>query len=259
MRSGQIRVLVVDDDQGDFEMIRVMLSRARRSDFRVDWVATFEEALDAFEAGDHDVYLVDYLLEDRTGLHLLREAGERGLRQPVIMLTGRAGLGVGVGALETGAAAYLTKGSIDPDDLEQAIDNALQGTRRSGDEEDDEPFLEGDAARFRAVFKDVSSGIALLGLDGTLLEVNPSFARSFSSTQRGMRALSYRELLAESEWKAIAEEMEAFRRGECSRTEADRAYLCPDGTIRWARAKTTLIRSQEGAPDQLLIVLEERD
>ena len=89
MDSEPIRVLLVDDDQGDFEMTRAMLSKAEHVAFNLDWVSTFEEALDAFRAGDHQVYLLDYFLEDRTGLDLLKEAGKQGLDAPVIMLTGR--------------------------------------------------------------------------------------------------------------------------------------------------------------------------
>ncbi len=79
MQPTPMKVLLVDDDQGDFEMIRVMLAQAEHGQFRVDWVATYEEALDAFEKEEHDVYFIDYFLEDRTGLDLLREAQRRGL------------------------------------------------------------------------------------------------------------------------------------------------------------------------------------
>ncbi|MFC1575755.1 hybrid sensor histidine kinase/response regulator, partial [Gemmatimonadota bacterium] len=73
---------MVDDDQGDFEMTRAILSQAEHGNFKLDWVASYEEAMDAFRRGDHDVYLLDYFLEDRTGLDLLREADRKGLDAP---------------------------------------------------------------------------------------------------------------------------------------------------------------------------------
>ena len=97
MDREKIRVLLVDDDQGDFEMTRAMLGSAERRefDYEIDWVATYEEGLDALKAEEYDVYLLDYFLEDRTGLDLLREVGRRGLCAPVIMLTGRGSRDVG--------------------------------------------------------------------------------------------------------------------------------------------------------------------
>ncbi len=85
-----IRVLLVDDDLGDFEMIRVMLSQAEHGNYKLDWVSNYEEALDAFRAKEHDVYLLDYFLEDRSGLDLLKEAEGHGVTAPIIMLTGGA-------------------------------------------------------------------------------------------------------------------------------------------------------------------------
>ena len=76
MELEKIRVLLVDDDQGDFEMTRALLDNAERRDFEyeLDWVSTFEEGLDALKRDEYDVYLLDYFLEDRTGLDLLGEA-----------------------------------------------------------------------------------------------------------------------------------------------------------------------------------------
>ena len=91
MENEPIKVLLVDDDQGDFEMIRVMLSKNEHQEFKLDWVSNYEEAVDAFEATAHDVYLLDYFLEDRTGLDLLREARDRGITAPIISASDACG------------------------------------------------------------------------------------------------------------------------------------------------------------------------
>ena len=88
MQGERIRVLLVDDDQGDFEMTRAMISEIESRDIDIEWVSSFEEGLDALERDEHDVYLVDYFLEDRSGIDLLREARERSLQAPLIMLGG---------------------------------------------------------------------------------------------------------------------------------------------------------------------------
>ncbi|MBT8397430.1 MAG: response regulator, partial [Gemmatimonadetes bacterium] len=211
MEKESIRVLLVDDDQGDFEMIRAMLSKAEHQKFELDWVSSYEEAMDAFDAAEHDVYFLDYFLEDRTGLDLLKEARERGITSPIIMLTGRGSRTVDMEAMELGASDYLVKGLIDPDALERAVRHALEraeGAQAVKEKKERElgpgggvsaagtavgtevgggsgvGGLSGDGARFRAVFASTRSGVALVGLDGTIQEVNASFAGFFSPTPR---------------------------------------------------------------------------
>lgn len=67
MEANTIRALLIDDDQGDYEMTRAIASQIEDPPVQLDWVSTFEEGRDAFEAGEHDIYIVDYFLEDLTG------------------------------------------------------------------------------------------------------------------------------------------------------------------------------------------------
>ena len=87
MAKRTIRALLVDDDQGDFVMTRSLVEQIEHPTIELAWVATFEEGREALKRDDYDIFLVDYFLEDRTGLDLLREAGRRQLQAPMIMLT----------------------------------------------------------------------------------------------------------------------------------------------------------------------------
>ena len=109
-----IRVLLVDDDQGDFELTQAMLSEAAHGRYQLDWVPSHEEAIEALRKNLHDIYLVDYVLEEPTGTELLREASRLGVDAPLIMLTGRGNPAVDLEAMKAGAADYLVKGQIDP-------------------------------------------------------------------------------------------------------------------------------------------------
>ena len=273
MQTEQIRVLLVDDDQGDFEMIRVMLSKAEHQSYKLEWVSTFEEALDAFDGSRHDVYFLDYFLEDRTGLDLLKEAKARGITAPFIMLTGRGSRTVDMEAMEMGASDYLVKGLIDPDALERAIRHAMErneGAKAIKEREErkldlfhQHPVgvpategLSGNAARFRAVFDSARSGIALLDLSGTFLEVNPAFAGAFAPTRPWTGGMSYLDLLDERDQEAVSKELEALSRGERARFEAARRFLVREGQVAWAHTTMVLIRDADGAPDHLVALLE---
>ncbi|MFT7678772.1 MAG: CheY-like chemotaxis protein, partial [Planctomycetota bacterium] len=120
------RILLVDDNEVDFVFTRRMLSRLSTGDpmsshYMVEWSPGVDEALVALESERHDVCLVDYQLGDRNGLDLLREARRRGMRVPMILLTGRGDPDVDAQAMALGAAGYLDKETIDPEQLDRAL------------------------------------------------------------------------------------------------------------------------------------------
>ena len=127
--SQTIRILLIDDDQGDLVMTRALIDQIGRAEIALDWVSTFEEGLEALKADRHDVYLVDYFLEDRDGLELVRQARDLGTRKPIIMLTGRGSDELQVEAMSAGASGYLVKGQVDADQLEHTIRHALERVR----------------------------------------------------------------------------------------------------------------------------------
>lgn len=274
METEPIRVLLVDDDLGDFEMIRVMLSQAEHGNYKLDWVSNYEEALDAFKANQHDVYLLDYFLEDRDGLELLREAEGLGVRGPVIMLTGRGSSKVDLEAMEAGAADYLVKGTFDPDGLERAIRYSMDrglGGKVSGPsaaggevsavvqgkaaEQLDLGKLFGAEGRFRALFTATGSPVALVDLDGVLVEANPAFQRLFFADASEVEGTSYVGLLERGDQASVLREIGSLSRGEQIQVDGEHQFQARDGSFVKARTSNFLIRAKTGEPDHLLVVL----
>src|SRR5271154_2126410 len=89
MTADPIRVLLVEDDADDYTLTRDMLNESDAKRFRLDWVSTYDAALDQIRRQQHDVYLLDYRLGERNGLELLREAVQAGARAPMILITGQ--------------------------------------------------------------------------------------------------------------------------------------------------------------------------
>jgi diguanylate cyclase (GGDEF)-like protein/PAS domain S-box-containing protein len=131
MDTQPIRVLLVDDDEDDYVMTRDMLAELGRGAFLLDWVSSYEEARGTVGRGDHDVYLLDYRLGERSGLDLLREAGGEGRGAPMILLTGQGGDEVDAEAMRAGAADYLVKGRLEATLLGRSIRYAVERARAS--------------------------------------------------------------------------------------------------------------------------------
>ncbi len=129
MNIAPLRVLVVDDDEDDYVLIRDMLAEIEGARYKLEWCASPEDGLDQLRRGAHDVYLVDYLLGGRSGLDLIETVSREGLSRAFIILTGRGNHAVDVAALAAGASDYLVKGLIDAERLDRSIRYAVDHVR----------------------------------------------------------------------------------------------------------------------------------
>jgi DNA-binding response OmpR family regulator len=109
---GDVRLLVVEDEEGLVSALRSGLGRAG---YAVDAAATGAEATEKLATTAYDLAILDITLPDTNGLDLCRAirrgetevASGRDLR--VLMLTARASLADRVRGLDEGADDYLTK------------------------------------------------------------------------------------------------------------------------------------------------------
>jgi serine phosphatase RsbU (regulator of sigma subunit) len=121
-----IRVCLVDDDEDYFVITRDLLAESDSYSFTVKWLSSFESALEEIGTVTHDVFLFDYRLGKDNGLDLLKDVIAKGIRTPVIMLTGQGDKDIDLEAMRRGAADYLVKGKIDAAVLERCIRYALE-------------------------------------------------------------------------------------------------------------------------------------
>jgi signal transduction histidine kinase len=120
-----IRVLLIDDDEDDFIMIRDMLGDVPGIKYKLDWSASFREALPELSKRSHDIYLFDYRLGEHTGLDLMKEATHLGVRAPMLLLTGHGDSAVDLEAMKQGASDYLVKSQLSAPLLERSIRYAV--------------------------------------------------------------------------------------------------------------------------------------
>ena len=99
------RILVVDDEPGVRESLRMLL----KSEADVSIAGDVEAALREISLATPDLILLDLVMPGRSGLDLLAELGERGVRAPVIVLTATNTVNAAVEAMKRGAADFVTK------------------------------------------------------------------------------------------------------------------------------------------------------
>lgn len=201
VNSNQVSVLLIDDDEDDFFIIKRVFSQITDSPFVLSWCSSFENAKVAITNHEHDLYLIDYHLGEHTGLDVLAFAEPRKRPEPFILLTGTGNKTVETSAMQLGAADYLVKGSFGPDLLARTLSYALERKRieeqrlehlielnRTKDE-----FISLASHQLRTPATGVKQyvGMVLEGFVGNLSEAQRSIlTKAYESNERQLRIVS---------------------------------------------------------------------
>ncbi|HNG62013.1 MAG TPA: response regulator, partial [Cellvibrionaceae bacterium] len=120
------RFLVVDDDDVDREKVKRLL-KIYPAELQVDEAASVGEALIRLKHSVFDCLLIDYRLSDALGTEILsglRASNRRPL--PVIVISGNNSQELVKEVMRAGAQDCLDKGSLTPEVLCSAIEQALE-------------------------------------------------------------------------------------------------------------------------------------
>ncbi|MCF6355246.1 MAG: ATP-binding protein [Candidatus Polarisedimenticolaceae bacterium] len=121
----RLNILLIEDDEEDYLIIKSLFSHIRDLQSDIQWVPSYFEALKWINNLDQDICLIDYRLGDGNGLDLLRKARENGCIKPIIILTGQGDLDVDMEAMKAGASDYLVKGELNAQVLERSVRYAI--------------------------------------------------------------------------------------------------------------------------------------
>jgi len=129
-----VRVLLVEDNDHDAEIVQRMLGKYTALNFELERVLSTTECQGRLMDSTYDLVLLDYSLPGEDGVAFLQRVNGETVLPPVIMLTGWGDGRVAAEAMQNGAYDYFPKNSINSDILAHAIHKALV-KYRSGDEE----------------------------------------------------------------------------------------------------------------------------
>jgi putative two-component system response regulator len=127
--SERLHVLVVEDNQGDVDLIREALSSSGFVSFQIEAVSRLSEALARLKNAGIDLILLDLGLPDSQGLETYHKLREAALHIAVIILTMNDDQEMAVVAVKDGAQDYLIKGQIGGGLLMRAIRYAMERKR----------------------------------------------------------------------------------------------------------------------------------
>ena len=186
------RILIVEDDEDDFLIIEACIKDIPEKHFSIDWCYDYNEALQRIGEARYDLYFVDYLLGEKTGLELLRDAIAMGCEEPLVLLTGIGNRDLDIQAMTIGAVDYLVKSEINTEKLERSIRYALERSAYI-------KALRVNERKFRSIFERSKDAVFLTGDDLVFRDVNSATCELFKYAKEELRQMSLFNLFARGE------------------------------------------------------------
>ena len=122
--SQALRILLIEDNPGDANLIGRALSEAPGRPFQLECAESLSKGLDRLTQGGIDAVLLDLTLPDSLGLSTLTKL--RALTAlPIVVMTGLDYAEFADAALSQGAHNYLIKGRLDADSLGRTLRHAI--------------------------------------------------------------------------------------------------------------------------------------
>jgi PAS domain S-box-containing protein len=196
--SSVIRVLIVDDDEDDFFITSEYIREITTRSFQIDWCSTYADALKNILSGSYDVYFIDYRLNIKTGIDLLKEAMLNQCEEPIILLTGKGNQKIDMEAMRLGAVDYLIKSELNSEKLERCIRYALERAATL-------KKLRSSERQYRNIFEKTNDVIFIADYDLKLRNVNRTASTLFGYDAAELTSMNLCDLFA------LEEERDAFR------------------------------------------------
>lgn len=185
-----VRVLIIEDDEDDFVILKHFLTKIKTEDYDVHWCNDFDLAEAEILKDEHDIYLIDHFLGKGEGIEIIEKIRQRNILKPLILLTGAGNFMVDEKAMEKGASDFIVKKEIRSDTLERSLRYAVERYNQ-------QLFIRGQEKKYRSLFELSMEPILILNKAFDVLEFNAAFHEIFKhqeSENHHLTELTFAEL-----------------------------------------------------------------
>ncbi|MFI5152970.1 MAG: ATP-binding protein [Chitinophagales bacterium] len=191
-----VRVLIIDDDEDDFFIIREYIRKIHGWQFFIDWSYNYHQSLDLICSGKYDIYFVDYLLGPKTGLDLIKDAMKNNCEEPIILFTGKGNHQVDIEAMKAGAFDYQVKLELNEEKLERTIRYALDKTKAL-------KALKANERKFKSFFEKSKDAVFLANESFNFQDVNYAMIELFEYSTVELYSMTLFDLIPSLQVEAL--------------------------------------------------------
>ncbi len=248
--SDFLRVLLVEDNPGDADLIMELLPAHGPVLFEIECVARLSEALERVISNRFDIILLDLSLPDSDGLETLRAMRRHGAELPIVVLTGNNDERMALSAIQEGAQDYLVKGLPDKSQLARAIKYAVE--RKQAEER-----VRTSEAKYRQLHESMMDAFCRIDLSGRIIESNGVFMNMLGYKADELYRLAFDEITP-PQWHASESaiiDQQVLLRGYSDVYEKE--FLRKDGTLVTAELRMVLLKDKNGHPAGMWAIIRD--
>jgi len=241
-----LRVLLVEDNPLEAELVAELLRRSRADSFELEHVERLADALARVARGGVDVVLLDFSLPDSSGLATYRRLHAAATRIPVVILTNLDDEEVAGCAVREGAQDYLIKRELDTAVLVRAIRYAVERTHA------EEALLESEQ-RYALAVQGANDGLWDWNIATGATFFSPRWAAILGLTPGlvGSTIDEWFSRIHPDDVGGLKEALSAHFEGKEAQFEHEHRLRCADLEFRWVLARGVAVRDGAGAPTRM--------
>lgn len=129
----EIKLLLIDDDEEEYLIVKNVISHIKQHTYNLEWEGNYDEAIKKIFNNNYDLILLDYNLGAHSGHDLMNEIFSKGIKIPIVVLTGQNDYATELALMRDGASDYIQKDKLEPQLLERIIRYCL--ARKRSDEQ----------------------------------------------------------------------------------------------------------------------------
>ena len=111
--------------------------------------------------------------------------------------------------------------------------------------------------RFIKVFEEAAIGMALMDMDGNLLDSNPALQKMLGYTREELGQLSYKEYTHPKDAPTSARLFKELAEGKRDSYTREKRYIRKDGKVVWGQVTVSLLRGSGGEPQFTIVMTED--
>lgn len=243
-------VLVVDDDVFMRGMLQNLL---KEQGYRVNEAQDGAHAIQEFQRCKPDLVLLDAampVMDGFTACGELRKLQEGAVNKvPVIMITSLNDEESVDKAFSAGAVEYITK-PVHWGVLRHRVKVIIKAQRA-------ESALRESEARFRGIFEQAAMGIALVTMDGRLIQNNPALLKMLGISTQDLSSKPFNNFFYPFDTAIEKEFFQQLLEGSRHYYQMEKYFFRKDSPMLWGRLTTSLVRDAELNPIFLIQMIED--
>jgi len=173
MEDKKIKVLLIEDNPDDAELIRRKLDRSDTS-FSITSVTNLQDGLDHLAQNKPDLILADLGLPDSHGLDTVTKILLNSPHIPLVVLSGFDDEAIAVRAVKSGAQDYLVKGQLEGIPIERSLFYAIERAQLQQELEQNTREIYKIQANLLKILEKNADAIIVVSEDRKILFTNPA-------------------------------------------------------------------------------------